>query len=1147
MIPQADARTDLPHQHEKKRIKGDGENDIEIQDAAAEKEFDQKREDGLCLFLQHWGLTSQSLSELGQQKDSFGMAWMSMCMMESYGNLVAPPRAVELSGSSGLSAQKISLLLSRLPPSVVEMTIDSAVVRGPGLPLFLRFLQRLRVAREEGKEAPRLTSFTFKSNSLGHMGPPWIFPLLLPSLEILCLKGNPLGFEGLKALAECIKKGSASSLLYLDLEGCGLSRRHVVALSQAIEACPLLSLETLILSKNEFADSGLRVLCQTALSVEALPRLRVLLLKQCDVERWGFKRLCEDVLAKGCLPSLEILDLEGNVIESKFLLRTLSPSLRADAVPSLKKLYLNQDKPKQRLIIPTAHLPDAVEVFLNALSADERPPQLHHVSLRLDAVSAEQARSLGTAGKYPSIKTLSLSLGQGGSLPFLRGIVDSPPLVSVSAPPSFSVSVSSASSVSVSEPPAGNPSFEVLDLDLDLGNTLNEGLALVGRGIRMGRFTSLRRLNFEGGLEQEESWDEGKRAFFSALQIENLCLPLLTHLAMPWLSLSDDEVGILSKAAQSGQLPALQSLNLECNFSLTSGTCMHLIDLVKKTDRGLEELKLEGSSAGQGFVVFLYEHDVDSWASDIVPFRTRMKNFQNLSTLNLSNSDMDTDALEGFALAVHEGLFRGLSDLDLSSNPGPSSQAWEGFMTRVAESAEGGLRKLKVLNLLETNAAEGGGAVVRALSSGNLESLENLQCDALKFDQQAVDILGEALREGRLPPSLRLHSRPPWTLVAGEGGERVNLDPLVQGISESPQGRLCPHIAPSSVALSGGRISPAGVAALAAGYRAGKVAGDVDEVSLCDTALTDRAMAKLGFAVERGDLCGISALRLNDNPEVGKKGVEDLMVGVVNAEGEVGGGLPKLKTFCLLRCGKSVVEGGKSVVGAVSSGKFPKLENLLLQGLCAEGVHVLGQSVRDGKLPKKMKQLLIGQQKEEGEGGESSLAGGSASGSPSLDELMEGIEGSEDGLPNLMYLTLAKAGQLSYFGVLSLATSLGAGKLPDLQTLCLDGCGVNDEGLKALAIGFRINVCESLESIHLNENALTVGGVTTFVDTIRRGSLPELSNFFLKRQKGCEGEEAQTAFSEAIRALEQRAWSEGKLLLTTFITEPPPAALEPPA
>uniref|UniRef100_A0A0G4GTL6 Uncharacterized protein n=1 Tax=Chromera velia CCMP2878 TaxID=1169474 RepID=A0A0G4GTL6_9ALVE len=262
----------------------------------------QAKEECLSLFLSRMRMTSETLSCLARQRESFGLAWFGVFLLnqnKALGkNLVAPPRSIDLSGIRGLSSKKIFLFLNSLPPSVEEMKLDSVAVKGPALRLFLSFLRRVQAAREEevedaddsdegslqlsdssssssgteGKgglswQAPRLKSFTFAGNPL--------VPCVSGPCPFFRLPHNEI-----RALVNVVRYGKALSLYVLDLERTGLkssARWGVQELCDAVKGKSL-KVETLNLLGNNIGGVEEMERLSAVLCQDSLPCVRELLL-----------------------------------------------------------------------------------------------------------------------------------------------------------------------------------------------------------------------------------------------------------------------------------------------------------------------------------------------------------------------------------------------------------------------------------------------------------------------------------------------------------------------------------------------------------------------------------------------------------------------------------------------------------------------------------------------------------------------------------------------------------------------------------------------------------------------------------------------------------------------------------------------------
>uniref|UniRef100_A0A0G4G199 Uncharacterized protein n=1 Tax=Chromera velia CCMP2878 TaxID=1169474 RepID=A0A0G4G199_9ALVE len=301
------------------------------------------RDESLNFFMHRMKLNPQSLSDLATRRESFGLAWLSAFLKTEERNEVKGipfefPRGLDLSGVRGLSPEEIYILLNALPSSVEEIKLDSRAVRGRALPLLLNFLKRVAAGREGKTEAPRLKSFTFAENSMGPEEASQVLPLLLPSLEHLCLKGNPLGSEGIRAVAGGVKEGNAASLRVLDLEATGLKKEGLETLCEAMREKSM-RVETLNLSGNAIRGvEEMEGLC-SVLCVSSLPSLREFLARECGLTDKSVKPLTES-MARRDLPNLEVLDLGGNNFVGGFL-GDLGGALRVGGVPRLRELRVN--------------------------------------------------------------------------------------------------------------------------------------------------------------------------------------------------------------------------------------------------------------------------------------------------------------------------------------------------------------------------------------------------------------------------------------------------------------------------------------------------------------------------------------------------------------------------------------------------------------------------------------------------------------------------------------------------------------------------------------------------------------------------------------------------------------------------------------
>lgn len=132
----------------------------------------------------------------------------------------------------------------------------------------------------------------------------------LPSLRRLVLTANPIGDEGIEALA---RWPGLERLQTLYLSACELSERGV----RALLGGRLGELEKLTLAQNEIGDAGVAALAEHA---ARLPRLRYLELAMTEVQDAGV-----GALAAARFPHLRHLDVRGNYFHK--------------AYPALKQTY----------------------------------------------------------------------------------------------------------------------------------------------------------------------------------------------------------------------------------------------------------------------------------------------------------------------------------------------------------------------------------------------------------------------------------------------------------------------------------------------------------------------------------------------------------------------------------------------------------------------------------------------------------------------------------------------------------------------------------------------------------------------------------------------------------------------------------------
>uniref|UniRef100_A0A0G4GCJ3 Uncharacterized protein n=1 Tax=Chromera velia CCMP2878 TaxID=1169474 RepID=A0A0G4GCJ3_9ALVE len=397
-------------------------------------------------------------------------------------------------------------------------------------------------------------------NSIGPLEAPPVFPLLLPSLQSLSLKGNPLGTEGFRALAESIRGGSAACLRTLDLENTGLRSEALEALCGAIKESPL-RVETLNLSTNELQGRPMEQIC-AVLCVASLPCLRTLLMRHCLLNCTEIRRLTE-VLGRGDLPHLETLDSEGNYFETilwaafqrESCLGELGKALRKDTVPSLRNLNLKGAGGLQEA--------EGLEAFLSVLEAPECPP-------------LQQGGEEGVE-EYEWLQLLGEGI-QGGRLGCLRKL---------------EVPEAGAALIEVPEEPEEEGARESLftalsqvhlprlaELSLNRLRPTDTDMLLLAVGVKRGNLLGLRVLDLGRSMGEGGFGRVGMEELMGAVIQRQEGWPLLEELHVSGTRAGEGGA-CLAKALSLGKLPNLSVINLQ-NSALTDEAVKELADAVQR-------------------------------------------------------------------------------------------------------------------------------------------------------------------------------------------------------------------------------------------------------------------------------------------------------------------------------------------------------------------------------------------------------------------------------------------------------------------------------------------------------------------------------------------------------------------------------------
>uniref|UniRef100_A0A0G4GUZ2 Uncharacterized protein n=1 Tax=Chromera velia CCMP2878 TaxID=1169474 RepID=A0A0G4GUZ2_9ALVE len=752
-------------------------------------------------------------------------------------NPVTPPRSIDLSGTRGLSPEKIFLFLDSLPPSVEEMKLDSVAVKGRALPLLLRYLERLQAARTEGRQAPRLRSFTFA--------------------------GNPLGHEGIRAVAEGVREGKAASLRVLDLEKTGLEKEGLKSLCGALKETSL-PVETLncsgntigfkrtpgdsfflqhIFSRVEYGVEEMQRL-SSVLCLSSLPFVRQLLLRECGLTDMAVEPLTESI-AKKKLPNLEMLDLGGNDFGGRFL-GFFEKALRADAVPCLKGLNIENARNRA----PESKEP--VSAFLKALSAPECPPQLQVSGLRLCPLdlNEQEVRALDTniglfadavrVGNLPGLRSLEMrgacieeDFGQVGMDALKGAVVESEEGLPLLENLNLRETRAGEGAAFLGTALMSGKMARLSNINLCDSDLTNAGLVGLGDAVRGGGLVSVVSLNlsWNSGVERE-AWG----AFMRAVAESEMGMPELESLSvyeteanraggpvavalgsgkLPSLSgrgmsvetffFDGAGVGELGEALRAGRFPA-SFPNITFKLSQPDVNLDEQIRAIAESERGMPlcvaGLVLSGGRLSEEALASLAASGGGASGSRLL----------HLQTLDLSSCGIDDARLGRLweVFSTHE--CRELESLNLEDNP-ISVEGVSAFLEAIAQS-ERGVPKLNSLNLSNTDAHFAGGPVAVVLASGKLPFLKTLGAESFSLDEAGVGDLEEAIWKGEWPEAFLKPIS--FKLTQANIDQSINVDRLIRAIVMSERGLpWCVE----KLDFNGGRLSERALSLLAQSER----------------------------------------------------------------------------------------------------------------------------------------------------------------------------------------------------------------------------------------------------------------------------------------------------------------------------------------
>uniref|UniRef100_A0A0G4FAG9 Uncharacterized protein n=1 Tax=Chromera velia CCMP2878 TaxID=1169474 RepID=A0A0G4FAG9_9ALVE len=352
-----------------------------------------------------------------------------------------------------------------------------------------------------------------------------------------------------------------------------------------------------------------------------------------------------------------------------------------------------------------------------------------------------------------------------------------------------------------------------------------------------------------------------------------------------------------------------------------------------------------------------------------------------------------TDAdITRFAEAVRVGNLSGLRVLQLvgdskSEDKWFSSEGMEALMGSVVESEEG-LPFLEKLRLSCTRAGEGGASLGRALMSGKLPKLSDINLSNSRLTDEALRGLGHAVREGGLVGVASLD------LSRNEDIEKESWEGFMREIVQSERGMPKLKLlylfetsancvgGPLSVALASGKLpsletlgirsfglDETGVGDLGEAVRAGGWPPGFAKNSKIEFTLehTDVNLDELIKAIGESEI-GLPSFVLSLNLSGGRLSEEALASLARNGGGASGGKLSHLKHLDLSSCGLDDARLGR--LGDVfSAHECRELESIDLScnRISTKGLSAFSEALSPQSLPKLRRLSLRSQKTVEGE------------------------------------------------------------------------------------------------------------------------------------------------------------------------------------
>ena len=625
----------------------------------------------------------------------------------------------------------------------------------------------------------------------------------VPTLAELSVDDNPaLGDGAIRAIVEAIRAKRIPSINNLDFDETDMKRAGAIALSFAISAESLSSLEQLSLSSNdEIEDAGVMAVA-IAIDTVGLPALTVLDVQGLAMDDEGCAAIAK-AMANCRLPVLRKLIMTNNSIGPDGAI-ALAAALQSGNVRKLELLDLEANSVESR----------GVAALARALFASGATPAFRELNLKdndIDELPMEMAEAL-EACKVPTLKVLDL--GENG-LTEIRALVA----------PMASNALSTIEKLNLESNPIGNrgvmalatvlscgamPALQDLDLtDTDCGS---DGCVALAEALGNGAAVALKDLSL--GDNQIEK--EGAMALAGA--VSKGALQALETLVLETCGLEHEATGAIIEALAK-KAPCLHSLNLNHNQMGQRGAARVAAALEAKPMMFLQELQMSGNGIdGQGFALL-----ANAIGRGATP---------SLEELDLSNG------LE-------------LMDDNKSHNrrwvaPNEASHSWKTVLfTALVQRTP----LLTQLDLDNTNLGiDGARALMHALQSSK-GFLHHLDLCSNGIDAEGAALIASAIGRGAMPTLRKL-------ILAKNGIGDAGVEALCQALGSSTTPVL------TALCLAVCDVGVGGAKALAKAMRQGRLQALADADLRLNEQVGDEGASALAEAIDAGAAPALRKLRL---------------------------------------------------------------------------------------------------------------------------------------------------------------------------------------------------------------------------------------------------------------------------------------------